>query len=184
MELATAIWTRSRVRPFNAASLILALSVSVWAQQAPSTSQKHQAARRQTGTIEYRNTENMASALLCLNRGKATGSSGQSGKAVFSGTNGSVARRLARAEAANQAPKMDARKSPRRYAHHDLHNRPVERKSYRECCSIRSGGTGAQSQVRVCSPTSLGLRLFRRIRGSGKNSNSCLPSHICTKKVT
>jgi hypothetical protein len=45
MELAPAIWTRSRVRPFSAAALILTLSVSGWAQQAPSTSQKHQAAR-------------------------------------------------------------------------------------------------------------------------------------------
>jgi hypothetical protein len=56
MELATAIWTRSRVRPFSAAALILTLSVSGWAQ-APSTSQKHQAARKQTGAIEYRNRE-------------------------------------------------------------------------------------------------------------------------------
>jgi hypothetical protein len=56
MELATAIWTRSQ-RSFNAAALILALSVSGWAQQATSTCQKHQAARRQTGTIEYRNRE-------------------------------------------------------------------------------------------------------------------------------
>jgi len=57
MELATAIWTRSRVRPFSAAALILTLSVSGWAQQAPFTSQKHQAARKQTGAIEYRNRE-------------------------------------------------------------------------------------------------------------------------------
>jgi len=55
MELAT-IWTGSR-QSFNAAALILALSVSGWAQQAPSTCRKHQAARRQTGTIEYRNRE-------------------------------------------------------------------------------------------------------------------------------
>ena len=57
MKLKTAIWTRSRVRPFNEAVLILALSVLGWAQQASSTSQTHQAAKRQTGTIEYRNGE-------------------------------------------------------------------------------------------------------------------------------
>ena len=55
MELAAAIWTRSR-RSLNAASLIFALTVSGWAQQAPFTSQKHQPAARQTRTIEYRNT--------------------------------------------------------------------------------------------------------------------------------
>jgi hypothetical protein len=55
MELATAVWTRSRVRPFSAAVLILILTLSVsgWAQQAPSTIQKHPAARKQTGAIEY-----------------------------------------------------------------------------------------------------------------------------------
>jgi hypothetical protein len=56
MDLATATWTRS-LRSVNAAALILALSVSGSAQQEPSTCQKHQAARRQTGTIEYRNRE-------------------------------------------------------------------------------------------------------------------------------
>jgi hypothetical protein len=54
MELEAAIWTRFRVRPFNAAVLIFAFSVSGWAQPAPPASQKHQAAKH-TGTIEYRN---------------------------------------------------------------------------------------------------------------------------------
>ena len=79
---------------------------------------------------------------------------------------------FARAAAANQAPKIDGGKSPRRYANHYLHNRPVERESYRECRSIRSGRTWAQSQVRVCCPTSMGLRLFRWMGGSPKDSNS------------
>jgi hypothetical protein len=56
MGLETEIWTRSR-RSINAAALILALSISGWAQQATSTSQKHQAPGRQAGTIEYRNGE-------------------------------------------------------------------------------------------------------------------------------
>ena len=57
MKLETAIWARFRVRPFNEAVLILALSVLGCAQQAPSANQKHQAAKRHTGTIEYRNRE-------------------------------------------------------------------------------------------------------------------------------
>jgi len=55
MELAAAIWASFRGRPLNAAVLILALSVSGWGQQAPPGSQEHQAGRRHTGTIEYRN---------------------------------------------------------------------------------------------------------------------------------
>lgn len=83
MELAAAIWTRFRARPFNAAVLILALSVSGWTQQAPPASQKHQAAKRHTEPSSTE-IENTVSALPCLNRGKATGSCGQIGKAVSS----------------------------------------------------------------------------------------------------
>ena len=44
-------------RPFKAPAIVLALSVSLWAQQAPATSRKHQTAVRQTGAIEYMNRE-------------------------------------------------------------------------------------------------------------------------------
>ncbi len=51
MELTAAIWTRFRKQPFNVGILALTLSVSGWAQQAPPSTQKHQATTR---TIKYR----------------------------------------------------------------------------------------------------------------------------------
>ena len=57
MEFSTSSWTHSRARPLKAAALVLALSVSGLTQQEPSTSQKHQAARKRMGTIEYTNRE-------------------------------------------------------------------------------------------------------------------------------
>jgi hypothetical protein len=42
---------------FNAVVLILALSVSGWAQQAPPANQKHETAGKHTKTVEYRNVE-------------------------------------------------------------------------------------------------------------------------------
>jgi hypothetical protein len=56
METAAAIWTRFRVRPLNAAVLILTLSVSGWSQQPATGGHKHEAAGKHRGTIEYRNT--------------------------------------------------------------------------------------------------------------------------------
>jgi hypothetical protein len=57
MESATATWTGFRQRSLNAAISILALSLSGWAQQAPSSSQKHQGAKTHSGTVEYKDTK-------------------------------------------------------------------------------------------------------------------------------
>jgi hypothetical protein len=45
------------VRPFQQLALILTLSLCGWAQQAPSTNQKHQADKSQAATVVYRNRE-------------------------------------------------------------------------------------------------------------------------------
>lgn len=55
MELATVIRIFPRLRPLNAAVLILALSISGRAQQAPPANHRVQASSRHTATIEYRN---------------------------------------------------------------------------------------------------------------------------------
>jgi hypothetical protein len=54
MELTTAVRTFLRLRPLNAAVLVLPLSVSGWVQ-APPASQTVQAATRHIETIQYRN---------------------------------------------------------------------------------------------------------------------------------
>src|SRR5579863_258530 len=55
MKLIAAIRTLLRLRPLNAAVLVLPLSVSGWVQQAPPASQTVQAATRHIETIQYRN---------------------------------------------------------------------------------------------------------------------------------
>jgi len=56
MVLATTIWPRFGARPFNAAVLAIAMSVSGWTQQAQAPAQKHEAAGTHAKTIEYKNT--------------------------------------------------------------------------------------------------------------------------------
>jgi len=55
MAVASATSTGLRVRPFRTAVLVIALSISGWAQQATLPIQKHRAVKKHTGTIEYRN---------------------------------------------------------------------------------------------------------------------------------
>jgi hypothetical protein len=86
METTATIRTRFRVRLFNAAVLILALSVSGWSQQPATAGQKYESAGKHTGTIEYRNTIYGLSFTLPESWKGATESCGRSGKAVCSGT--------------------------------------------------------------------------------------------------
>jgi hypothetical protein len=55
METAAEIWAHLRARPFNAAVLVIVLSVSGWTQQEKPAVQKHEGAGKQTKTIEYKN---------------------------------------------------------------------------------------------------------------------------------
>jgi hypothetical protein len=181
MESATATWTGFRQRSLNAAISILALSLSGWAQQAPSSSQKHQGAKTHSGTVEYKDTkyglDHIAGIVeglpsLVVRMGRRGACHRWNGKSCF-----------ARTAVENSAPKMDAGESPRRHANHHLYNRSMEGKSDRECGSIRSGRNRAQRKVYICDPAALELRLCRRMGGSIENLKCKFLSYIRTSEL-